>query len=166
MEAAKLDPRRFGELYDQNFERVYAFIAGRVKERAIAEELTAQVFHRALENLAKFEWQGKPFVAWLYRLAANAIADHLQRSAREQSLADHEFAAAAGELEGVERRAQLYRLVNDLPEDQRRVITMRFAEEQSIQQTAQRLGKSEGAVKQLQMRGLRNLRAWMEGADG
>ncbi len=162
VQAAQLDPRRFADLYEQNFERVYAFIAGRVKSRAAAQDLTAQVFHSALSNLGRYEWTGKPFAAWLYRIAANAIADHFQQTAREQSLDDSQPAAAADELHEVEWRARLFRLVNELPEDQRRVITLRFAEEKSIKETAERLRRTEGAVKQLQMRALRNLRLKLE----
>ncbi len=166
MEAAQLDPRRFADLYEQNFERVYAFVAGRVKERAAAQDVTAQVFHRALENLGRYQWTGKPFAAWLYRIAANAIADHFHQAAREQRLDDSEPAAADDELSQVEWRARLFRLVNELPEDQRRVIALRFAEEKSIRETAERLRRTEGAVKQLQMRALRNLRLKLEGQHG
>lgn len=166
VEAAQQDPRRFEELYERNFERIHAFIAGRVKDRAAAEELTAQTFHRALEHLPRYKWRGKPFAAWLYRIAANAIADHAQQAARERSLEDDELIASPEELEQAEWRARLFRLVNQLPEDQRRVIVLRFAEEKSIKETAGQLRRTEGAVKQLQMRALRNLRAELEGADG
>lgn len=62
------------------------------------------------------------------------------------------------DLEDVERRARLFSAVDTLPEDQRRVIVMRFADEKSIRDIADELGRSEGAVKQLQFRGLENLR--------
>src|SRR5579864_404941 len=88
IEAARLDPGRFAELYESNFHRVYAFIAGRVHDRAEAEDLTADVFHRALANLDRFEWRGTPFVAWLYRIAANAIADRGQRQSVERTDSD------------------------------------------------------------------------------
>jgi RNA polymerase sigma-70 factor (ECF subfamily) len=63
------------------------------------------------------------------------------------------------DLEEVEHRARLFRLVDELPADQRRVIAMRFAEEKSIREIAEALGRTEGAVKQLQFRGLQNLRS-------
>src|SRR6266550_3545624 len=71
IEAAQRDPSRFAELYEDNFERVYAFIARRVRDRDEAEDLTSEVFHQALANLARFEWRGVPFAAWLFRIAAN-----------------------------------------------------------------------------------------------
>jgi len=84
VEAAQHDPSRFAELYELHFERVYAYIARRVGERSAAEELTAHVFHQALSNLNKFKWRGAPFAAWLFRIAANAIADRGKRIARER----------------------------------------------------------------------------------
>ena len=74
IEAAQRDPSRFGELYEANFEKVYAFIVRRVRDRDVAQDLTAEVFHQALANLRRFEWRGLPFCAWLYRIAANAIS--------------------------------------------------------------------------------------------
>src|SRR5947208_228617 len=70
LEAAQKDPSRFAELYENNFERVYAFVARRVRERQVAEDLTGEVFHKALTKLSGFDWRGIPFAAWLLRIAA------------------------------------------------------------------------------------------------
>ena len=160
IEAAQADPRRFAELYENNFERVYAFIARRVRDRSEAQDLTSEVFHDALVNLKRFEWRGVPFVAWLYRIAGNAIADRAQRLAREQNLPLPDPPQETG-YEEAERLAQLFRMVRELPEDQRRVVEMRFVEEKSIREIAGELRRSEGAVKQLQFRGLQSLRERM-----
>jgi RNA polymerase sigma-70 factor (ECF subfamily) len=135
-----------------------------VRERAAAEELTSHVFHQAFANLGKFKWRGAPFASWLYRIAANSIADRAQRlareSARESSLQPTEAAAALGpDLEQIERVARVYQLVDKLPWDQRYVIRLRFAEERSIREIAKQLSRSEGAIKQLQFRALQSLRA-------
>jgi RNA polymerase sigma-70 factor (ECF subfamily) len=165
IEAAQRDPQQFAALYEYNVDRVYAFIVRRVGDRTTAQDLTADVFHQALANLARFEWRGVPFAAWLFRIAANAIADHAQRSARERNVpvADDPVEVS---LEEVEHRARLFRLVGELPPDQRRVIAMRFAEQKSIREIAHALGRSEGAVKQLQFRGLQGLRDRMSEANG
>ena len=168
VEAAQKDPARFAELYECHFERVYAYIVRRVRDRAEAEDLTSEVFHHALANLHRFEWRGIPFVAWLYRIAANLISDRWQRLGREP-LADEPDQIAAAQasnanLEDVERRAMLFRLVESLPAEQRRVVVLRFVEEKSIKEVAQEISKSEGAVKQLQFRALTTLRSRMEGA--
>ncbi len=160
VEAAQKDPSRFGELYENNFERVYAFIARRVRDRDVVEDLTSDVFHKALTNLGRFEWRGVPFAAWLFRIAANVIADRSSRAAKELSSIDDpaEPTSDAGPEE-IENRAQLFRLVDRLPAGQRRAIVMRFAEQKSIREIAHELERTEGAVKQLQFRGLQTLRA-------
>jgi RNA polymerase sigma-70 factor (ECF subfamily) len=164
IEAAQKDPSRFAELYELHFERVYAYIVWRVRERSAAEELTSHVFHQALANLGKFKWRGAPFAAWLFRIASNSIADRAQKMARESSReANPSFEGlAAGpetNLEQIEMLARVYRLVDQLPWEQRYVIRSRFAEELSIRDIAQKLSRSEGAIKQLQFRALQRLRA-------
>jgi RNA polymerase sigma-70 factor (ECF subfamily) len=161
IEAAQKDPGRFAELYENNFHRVYAYITRRVHDRAETQDLTSHVFHQALANLGKFKWRGAPFVTWLFRIAANAIADSARRKAREQANTEAPTTDNLGEtdLEHIERRARLFRAVDKLPEDQRRVILLRFGSEKSIREIASELGRTEGAVKQLQFRGLENLRA-------
>ncbi len=162
VEAAQKDTERFGELYELHFELVYAFVARRVGNREVAEDLTSEVFHKALANLHRFEWRGVPFGAWLLKIAANAIADQAKRSQRELSFDDPPEISARPRMEQAQDLARLFRLVSELPDDQRRVMVMRFAEEKSIREAAQQLGRSEGAVKQLQFRGLENLRTRLE----
>ena len=159
VEAAQKDPGRFGELYENNFERVYAYIARRVGNREEAQDLTAEVFHQALANFARYEWRGLPFAAWLLRIASNAIADSWKSKAREQgNPSSDEPLSHDIDTEDVEQRAKLFRLVTTLPDDQRRVIEMRFAQEKSIREIAKELGRTGGAIKQLQFRGLETLR--------
>ncbi len=162
VEAAQRDRSCFATLYENNFERVYAYIVRRVGDRDQAQDLTADVFHSALANLDRFEWRGVPFAAWLYRIAANAIADGGKRIARFEALKNLESAqpeaAAEGGLEESENRARLFRLVDRSPEDQRVVIRMRFADQKSIAEIAKSMARSEGAIKQLQFRGLQGLR--------
>jgi len=167
IEAAQADPACFADLYELNFERVYAYVVKRVQDRAESEDLTAEVFHQALANLKRFEWRGIPFAAWLFRIAANLISDRWQRSGRE--LADEQAIESAqvspAEIEEVERRATLYRLVENLPPEQKRVVLLRFVEQKSIKEVASAIRKTEGAVKQLQFRALSTLKARMEGAN-
>jgi len=164
IEAAQQDPSRFAELYEQNFHRVYAFVARRVPDRAEAEDLTAEVFHQALSNIARFEWRGVPFAAWLLRIAANLLADRWQRAAKKQELPVETLGAAEpGVEEEVERRAMLFQLVDLLPEDQRLVVLRRFVDQKSVREIAQEMGRSEGAIKQLQFRALESLRARARG---
>ena len=165
IEAAQKDPGRFGDLYELHFARVYAYVRRRIGNRETAQDLTSEVFHKALANIGKFEWRGVPFAVWLYRIASNAIASHYQRTAREASLPDDPAPEQVVIVE-VEHSARLFRLVDRLPPDQRRVIRLRFAEEKSIREIAQDLGRTEGAVKQLQLRALKKLRAQVSETHG
>src|SRR5262249_17817770 len=84
VEAAQRDRSRFADLYERNFELVYAFVARRVRNREEAEDVTAEVFHQALAGLGRFEWRGFPFAAWLFRIARNAITDRWRREQKER----------------------------------------------------------------------------------
>src|SRR5437899_6143443 len=146
VEAAQKDPRRFGELYESNFERVYAFIARRVGNRHEAEDVTAEVFHHALANLSKFEWRGVPFAVWLFRIASNLMADRWRRISKESSdPIDDDLDQS--HWQDIERRAMLFRLVESLPADQRTVLIRRFIERKSIREIAEEFVRSEGAIK-------------------
>lgn len=162
IEAAQRDPARFANLYDIYFDRIYAYVSRRVGSREEAEDLVSEVFQKALANLRRFEWRGAPFSAWLYRVATNEIADLSDRLRRERAIeAPPEVEEA--DQEEAQDRSKLFGLVRELPEDQRRVLELRFMEEKSTHQVAEMLGRSEGAIKQLQFRGLERLRARIGG---
>lgn len=163
IEASQRQPRRFAKLYERYFDRVYAFALTRTRDRSAAEDVTSETFRQALENLPRFEWRGVPFSAWLFRIAANAAADYFKRSAREAVVNDLPEATDESwesRLIEVETRARLFELVQRLPKDQRKVLTMRFGQEQSIKGVAAAMGRSEGAVKLLQHRAMETLRSW------
>ncbi len=157
---AQRDASRFAALYERYFDRVYAFVVSRVHDRDAAEDLTSQTFHRALENLPKFEWRGVPFSAWLLRIAANAVADRWASVGRERGVAAAE-GSETFDTDAIENRARLFGLVRKLPPEQRRVVLLRFVEQRSIREIATALQKTEGAVKQLQFRALQSLRETM-----
>src|SRR5690242_7470470 len=122
IEAAQRDPSKFGEIYDRHFARVYAFALGRVRNREAAEDVTAEVFHKALGSLSTFEWRGAPFGAGLMRIAANAVADRWARAARERGEPSNVNPESGDppadvEIERAEERARLFRFVDELPHD-------------------------------------------------
>jgi RNA polymerase sigma-70 factor (ECF subfamily) len=184
--AAQKDSSRFAEVYETYFEIVYAYVARRTRDRAAAEDLSSEVFRKALASLPRFKWTGAPFGAWLLRIASNLIADRAKREVREgkvpldEGRVDLQISngvegssltvapgsgtqansaqAQQSELEDAERRARLFGLIDLLAADQRQVIVMRFADEKSIKQIASEMNRSEGAVKQLQFRALESLR--------
>lgn len=165
IEAAQRDPECFADLYEAHFHRVYAYVVTRVHNRDEAQDITADVFHQALANLANYEWRGIPFAAWLYRIAANEITDRWERSTKEQGTPAPEYSNEVN-IEEIEQRAILFRMVSTLPVDQRHVILQRFVEQKSIREIAKELQRSEGAVKQLQFRALQNLRMRMGETNG
>lgn len=176
VEAAQQDRACFGDVYERYFELVYGYVARRVRDRAATEDLTSEVFRKALANIDRFKWTGAPFGAWLLRIAANVIADRAKKVTRERGSTagvsdgvdtssvtvershDTQTKSAHIDLEESERRALVIRKVDELPDDQRRVVRMRFAQDKSISEIAGELGRSEGAIKQLQFRALQNLR--------
>ena len=78
VEAAQKDPAKFGALYEIHFERIYAFVVRRVNDRDRAEDLTSEIFHKALANLKNYEWRGLPFQAWLFRIGRLPVLSILQ----------------------------------------------------------------------------------------
>jgi len=165
IEAARQNPQRFGDLYELHFDRIYAYIARRVRDRAEAQDLTSDVFHQALAHLPGYEWRGVPFATWLYRIAANAMIDRAARLAREAGPPSPLEPLTDGAMEEASDRARIYRGMRELPADQRRVLEMRFVDGSTIREIADALGKSEGAVKQLQFRGVQTLRQRMGGQN-
>ncbi|MGQ0734795.1 MAG: RNA polymerase sigma factor [Acidobacteriota bacterium] len=155
VEAAQADPARFLDLYDRYFHRVYAYVARRTGNRSDAEDVTSEVFRRAMTNLQAFEWRGSPFGAWLFRIAANVMTDRWKGSAR---LVEGRATVEQEDEDDLEQRVLLYQLVERLPEAQRRVVELRFGEDKSLIEVATVLGKSVGAVKQLQRRAIEALR--------
>lgn len=160
IEAAQRERAQFSELYERNFHRIYAYFARRVA-REQAQDLTAEVFHQALVSLKSFRWQGAPFLSWLYGIAANLLAAHWQKLGRDPEQLEEDW--EKGGTDEIERRAILGELVESLLPDQRAVIVRRFIEQRSIRDIALELGRSEGAVKQLQLRALEKLRQKMGG---
>ena len=164
---AKRDREAFGYLYDRYVEQVYRFTHRRVKNHTIAEDITARVFQRALEQMPRFEWRGIPFGAWLMRIAANLIHDHdghVQRHVPLQEWAD-DGADVVGSAAGVEERyaarqaaGALWQEVATLPMVQQQVLVYRFVRDMSIREIADTMGRTEGAVKQLLFRAIKGLR--------
>lgn len=162
VEAARQDPAQFAPLYEAHFDLVYAYVSRRVRERSEVEDLSSEVFRRALAAMPVFAWQGAPFAAWLLRIAANLLVDRsrqaMRAASRESVAADAEDLRLVTVDAAALEQAELFRLVAELPADQRRVVELRFAEDRSVREIAAALGRSEGAIKQLQLRALRTLR--------
>jgi RNA polymerase sigma-70 factor (ECF subfamily) len=158
------DGEAFGQLYDHYVTGIFRFIYYRVGSRQLAEDLTSETFVRGLRAIQRFNWQGKDFGAWLTTIARNLVADHFKSSRSRleivtETIPEGRTVAASPEQEVLSliSNEMLFEAVNALPNEQRDCILMRFIQGLSITQTAAALGRSEGAVKQLQLRAVRSL---------
>lgn len=158
------DAEAFGQLYDHYVQGVFRFVYYRVGSRQLAEDLTSETFARGLRSIQRFNWQGKDFGAWLTTIARNLIADHFKSSRSRLEVVTEIIPENKATVPSPEEdvlalisNELLYDAVNQLPKEQRDCVLMRFIQELSIAQTAAALGRSEGAVKQLQLRAVRGL---------
>jgi len=162
--AAQRDTTACAGLYDEHLNIVYRFVFFKVGDPTLAEDLTAEVFSKAWENIDRFEWRDLPFQHWLLRVARNVVVDHWRANRRfpvsldglyelpSDSLSPEEVVSRDGEVERVNQA------LKRLPDDQRDVLILRFIEGYSHADTAQVLKKSVVAVRQIQVRALRALR--------
>jgi RNA polymerase sigma-70 factor (ECF subfamily) len=141
---------------------IYAFVSRRTGTGRSPKDITSQVFEQALRASDAFEWRGVPLAAWLYRIAANALAD-TGANAGETRTNRRPTCRMRASVEESIGGSRLYQQVDQLPDLQRQVIRMRFVEEKSIRDVRPLLERSEGAIKQLQLRALENLRKSMGG---
>lgn len=152
------------ELYNLHVERIYRYIRYRTGDDLTAEDLTAEVFLRAIESLGSYREHGAPFIAWLYRIAHARVIDYWRSSKRRQTaplddplLQDGLVAADdAIETDFLQHRS-LWVALRQLTEDQQQVIVLKFVQGLSNAEIAQLLGKTEGAIKALQRRALESL---------
>lgn len=160
------DAEAFGELYDHYVDLVYRYVAFRVGNVALAEDLTSEAFVRALRRITSFSWQGRDFGAWLITIARNLIADHFKsgRYRMEFATSDLLDAGADRSQEGPEREVldaltnvELLRAVKLLGPEQQECLVLRFLQGLSVAETAQIMGKNDGAIKALQYRAVRSL---------
>ena len=165
VERAKSDPAAFGELYERYVRRIYNYIYYRTGNDHDAEDLTARVFFRALENIDRYTVRGLPFSAWLYRIAHNLVANwHRDRSRQKISPLDDLVArslwAEAPEAlaEGREERDRLLIAIRRLPDERQQLLLLKFVERMSNAEIGLVIGRSEGAVKSLYHRTLLSLR--------
>ena len=158
------DAEAYGQLYDHYVSGVFRFIYYRVSSQQLAEDLTSETFVRGLRAIQRFNWQGKDFGAWLTTIARNLVADHFKSSRARleivsETIPEGKTTVASPEQEVLSliSNEMLFEAVNALPNEQRDCVLMRFIQGLSIAQTAAALGRSEGAVKQLQLRAVRSL---------
>lgn len=165
------DIRCFGKLYDHYIPQIYRFVFLKTNHRADAEDLTHEVFLSAWQNLARYAHQGFPFSSWLYQIARHKVIDHYRMRKSHARLDDLDEASEFLEVEAavaqeIDRGIDLSRVRAALPaltHDQQDVIIMRFVEDLPYPEIGYALGKSEGAVRLIQHRAIRELKRLLVG---
>ena len=164
VERAKTDADAFGELYDHYFGQIYRFVYSRMRNQDAAEDVTSEVFIKALRAIGRYKPSGHPFSAWLYQISVNAITDHY-RAARPTSNIDDAIGVSDGSrplADDIADRAEASRVwaaIDALPEQQRMALTLKLGEDLKLADIGVIMGKSEGAIKLLVHRGMVTLRA-------
>lgn len=161
----------FGELYARHVQTIFRFVYVRLDDRRDAEDLTEEVFLRVWQSLPNYREQGVPFLAFLFRIARNAVIDFYRSSkssGRQESIEDNplqDLRSDPGEqaITNLEHQ-ELRQILDHMREDYRMVLVLRFLSELSPEETAQVMGRSTGAVRVLQHRALSALRNILEGS--
>lgn len=157
------DEEAFAALYGAYVDRIYGFIAFRVSNNQTAEDLTSQVFLKAWEALDSYEPRGVSFGAWLFRIARNTVIDHY-RTKKEPAPLDTVAETTPAQVPAVDVQVErhltareLQRALGQLTELQREVLTLKFIVGLETREVAEIMGKRQGAIRALQMRGLQAL---------
>ncbi len=166
--AKECDPSAFARLYEHYYQDVYNFVYYRVSSTQVAEDLTSDVFLKALESIDSYTFRGIPLSAWLFRIARTTIALYYrdQPTLTATPLDERLLPTEVGPSDVFETKLtqkQLAQALSDLTEDQQQVVILKFVDGFTNTDIAQILGKSEGAIKSLQHRALSSLsRIWEE----
>lgn len=169
IELARREPEAFGELYQRNVDRIYNYVYYRTGNVADAEDLTARTFHQALSNLSGYTHYGLPFVAWLYRIAHNLVANYHRSHSRWRTASLEELELRGRPADGPERVAELnerkqalWSAIRRQPEERQRLLILKFADRLSNEEIGREMGRTESSIKSLYFRTLRALRADLE----
>ncbi|MDR0359332.1 MAG: RNA polymerase sigma factor [bacterium] len=169
VQRAKHEPAAFAELYERHVLQIYRFVFARVRDHTVAEDVTSDVFIKALGSIGRYRDRGWPFSAWLYEIATNTVIDRY-RTLRPVEDIDGLFGLSDGSSveEDADRREEVRRigtLIRDLPAQQQTAIVLKFQEDLPIEDIAAVMGKSRGAVKLLIHRAVTNIRRELRGDD-
>ena len=153
--AQQRDEQAFAQFYEKYFDKIYRYVTLRISDKIEAEDITQQVFLKALQSISSFKWKGIPFSAWLFRIAHNQAVDYLRKKTKQATIPIDESKASFSSnpqllMEEKLDTEQLLLATKQLTAAQREVISLRFAGELSIAEVAKIMGKSQGAVKALQ----------------
>ena len=159
---ARSDPAAFVQLYRRHYDAIFRYCVHRLFDRHMAEDITAEVFLKVVENLGRFRGNERQFRNWLYKIATNAVNDHLRRSARRDGLLKSACRQIGSQVtdcdESAEKLTLLREAVFALKPKYQTIITLRFFEKLKLTEIAEVLGSSPGTVRSQSARALAKLR--------
>ena len=162
------DEGAFSELYQENVKRIYNYIYYRCGNVHDAEDLTSKVFQRALKHITRYKRTKVPFSAWLYRIAHNLVANWHRDSKRKKELPleDHTYLQSKSvlpekQIENSQEIHSLMRMIRALSADRQQLLILKYVENMSNKEVGMIMGKSEGAIKSLYHRTLKELRRYI-----
>ncbi|NQT26462.1 RNA polymerase sigma factor [candidate division KSB1 bacterium] len=171
IQESKRDPEAFEPLFNKYQNAIFNYILRRTCREALAKDLTASTFMKALNNIHQFQWRGIPFSAWLYRIATNEINQHFRKHRKTVHLTDAHIETIQSDSKTddalmdsearTERRNQsrkVYDALTRLKKKYQDVLTLRYYEDLSIKEIAKILGIPENTVKTHTRRGLQQLK--------
>jgi RNA polymerase sigma-70 factor (ECF subfamily) len=158
---ASFEPDAWRIIFESYFVSIFRLAYVRTRHRDAAEEIAAQTFAEAAAGISRYRYHGVPFRAWLYRIARNLTSDHLKAQHRRPQVSLEETEALEASVIDQESRVDFLAAIDQLTEDQRTVVLLRLVDGYSLAEVASILGRSTGAVKQLQHRALVSLQQRM-----
>ena len=176
IQRAKNNTDAFAELYKEYYDRIFGYVLKRTADIIITQDITSEVFIKALENIKYFHWKGISFSNWLYQIANHEIING-HRKAKQSLILFEELKHVPLELEKsleaetIEAEEQLkqhqqflaiHKSIADLPVKDQEVIVLRFFEKKQVKEIGEILGKREGTIRSLIHRGLKKLKEILE----
>lgn len=174
VQRAKKDKEAFGEIYECYYSRIFNYSLKRTANIKIAQDITSEVFFKALKNLWKFRWQNISLSFWLYRIAANEISDYYRKNNKFTSLdkmteedgfdpagttnIHTEYLEAQDEMNRHQDFLKIQKAISSLPDKYQEVLTLKYFEKKKINEISEILGIKEGTIKSLIHRGLEKIK--------
>ena len=172
--AAKKDPKAFGELYKVYVERIYNYIFYRTGSAKDAEDLTGKVFFKAMKHINGYKHMGLPFSAWLYRIAHNLVANYHRDRSRKQEISLDSVPGQTLPQKGMQPETKVVQsqeverlliTIRDLAPNRQELLILKFVDQLSNAEIGRIMRKSEGAIKSLYHRTLLELRERMDSEE-
>ena len=162
-ETQKLNEAKLASLYEEYYDKIARYVYTRIGDKSEAENIAGEVFLKALESLKSYRERGIPMQAWLFRIAHNLVVDHLRKVAKRKtvSIDTVEIASDIDPVIAVEKRMEIERLtkaMDQLTQQQREVLRLRFFGELTSKETGSILKKRDGAVREMQRNAIEKLR--------